>query len=199
MKIPFISSTINSITKSHITITITHTNNLNIIHKNINTKEQTNKILSIKHNKSQIITNPITIKPNLTITKTHQLIHNKKISNLPIINNKKLINILTHQNLHFTSNKNQLISNQITHNIITTPHNITLKKTKKLLQQHQIKKLPIIKKNNSLYKLITIQNINKNHNYPNTTKNTQKHLLINTTINTKKNQYKPHQNPNNII
>jgi IMP dehydrogenase len=63
-------------------------------------------------------------------------------------------------------------------NLVTAPEGTTLKKAEKILQQYKIEKLPVIKKDGTLFGLITYRDILQVVSYPNAVKDSYGRLLV---------------------
>lgn len=63
-------------------------------------------------------------------------------------------------------------------NLITAPEGTTMDEAKELLRRHKIEKLPIVDKDFNLKGLITIKDIEKSIQYPNSAKDANGRLLV---------------------
>ena len=78
---------------------------------------------------------------------------------------------------------NQPISAVMTkENLITAPVGTTLQKAKELLKKHKVEKLPLIDENGNLGGLITIKDIEKSIQYPNSSRDEKGRLLCGAAI-----------------
>ena len=108
-----------------------------------------------------------------------ELMAKYKISGVPITENDKLVGILTNRDLRFETNFEQPISNVMTKdNLVTAPVGTSLEEAQKILGKHRIEKLPIVDKNGYLKGLITIKDIEKSIQYPNSARDAKGRLLV---------------------
>ena len=118
------------------------------------------------------------IKENLAIERFElsraealKLMERYKISGVPITHEGKLVGILTNRDLRFENNFSQPISNIMTKdNLVTAPVGTSLEEAQKILGKHRIEKLPIVDNDYKLKGLITIKDIEKAIQYPNSAK-----------------------------
>ncbi len=105
-----------------------------------------------------------------------------RISGVPIVNNReeqKLIGILTNRDLRFVQDYSIAISDVMTkENLVTAPVGTTLDDAEKILQKHKIEKLPLVDENGVLKGLITIKDIEKVIEFPNSAKDKHGRLLV---------------------
>ena len=107
-----------------------------------------------------------------------------KISGVPIVDGKgKLVGIITNRDMRFVSDFNQKIDDVMTRdNLITAPIGTTLKQAQEILRKHKIEKLPLVDDNGCLKGLITIKDIEKAIQYPNSARDDAGRLLCGAAI-----------------
>ena len=109
-----------------------------------------------------MIINPITIDSISTIGKAREIMSEFKISGLPVVDNNKLVGILTNRDIRFETDDSLKISKRMTSkNLITVPIGTSLEKAKNILQEHRIEKLLVVNDNHQLSGLITVKDIQK--------------------------------------
>src|SRR5699024_4699682 len=108
------------------------------------------------------------------VYEANELMAKYKISGVPIVENGKLVGILTNRDLRFLTNYDIKISEVMTkENLVTGPADTTLPEAKKILMKHKIEKLPLVDDNGYLKGLITIKDIEKSVQYPNSARDAQ--------------------------
>jgi IMP dehydrogenase len=108
-----------------------------------------------------------------------------KISGVPVCRDGKLIGILTNRDLRFMTAEDfaQPISAVMTkENLVTAPVGTTLEEAQDILRKHKIEKLPIVDKNGTLKGLITIKDIEKSVQYPNSARDDKGRLICGAAI-----------------
>src|SRR5699024_8543459 len=144
--------------------------------------EQAEQVDRVKRSESGVITNPFFLTPEHQVYDAEHLMAKFRISGVPIVNNideQKLVGIITNRDLRFVEDYSILISEVMTsENLITGSVGTTLEEAQKELQKYKIEKLPLVDENNILKGLITIKDIEKVIEYPNSAKDDQGRLIV---------------------
>ena len=152
---------------------------IGVIHKNMTIEEQALQVDKVKRSEHGVITDPFHLTPDQPVSAACELMAKYKISGVPITENDKLVGILTNRDLRFETNFEQPISNVMTKdNLVTAPVGTSLEEAQKILGKHRIEKLPIVDKNGYLKGLITIKDIEKSIQYPNSARDAKGRLLV---------------------
>ena len=183
LNIPLMSSAMDTVTESNLAIAIAREGGIGIIHKNMTIEQQAQEVDRVKRSEHGVITNPFFLSPEHTIKEADMLMGKYKISGVPITVEGKLVGILTNRDLRFVTDYSQQIKEVMTsENIITAPEGTTLEKAKDILAKHKIEKLPIVDDENNLKGLITIKDIEKAVQYPNSARDKNGRLLVGAAI-----------------
>ncbi|MCL5673839.1 MAG: IMP dehydrogenase [Deltaproteobacteria bacterium] len=167
LNIPFVSAAMDTVTESRTAIAIAREGGIGVIHKNMSPEEQKTEVDKVKKSESGMITNPVTVFAEQTVSHALDLMKKYMISGLPVIRDKKLVGILTNRDLRFVENVNETIESIMTkENLVTVPVGTTLEESKKILHERKIEKLLVVDKNYNLKGLITIKDIEKIKKYP---------------------------------
>jgi IMP dehydrogenase len=179
LNIPILSAGMDTVTDSRMAIAIAREGGLGIIHKNMSIEEQASEVDKVKRSEHGIITDPIYLSPDNLVLDALKLMGRYHISGVPITIGKKLVGILTNRDLRFEKNYQQPIRNVMTsEGLITAPVGTTLEEAKGILQRHKVEKLPLVDENFNLAGLITIKDIEKARQYPNSAKDEKGRLLV---------------------
>ncbi|MDQ3021706.1 MAG: IMP dehydrogenase [Bacteroidota bacterium] len=172
LNIPILSSAMDTVTESEMAIAVAREGGIGIIHKNMPVNMQAAEVDKVKRSESGMIFDPITLTSDKTIGDAMKLMHEYKISGIPIIDNEsKLIGILTNRDLRFEPDETLLVSEIMTkENLIIAPVGTDLEKAEVILQKHKIEKLPVVDKKGMLKGLITFKDIQKRKKFPNACK-----------------------------
>lgn len=181
LNLPIISAGMDTVTESEMAIAMAREGGLGIIHKNMTTEQQANEVRKVKNAVNGIIQDIYYLFPNDSIKKAEQLMVEKGISGVMIIDSeddRHLEGILTTRDVRFVEDKDQPISSVMsTENVVTAPVNTTLEEAKHILQQNRIEKLPLVDDNNRLEALITFKDIINAEEHPNAAVDSQGRLL----------------------
>ncbi len=171
LNIPIVSSAMDTVTESHMAITLAQQGGIGFIHRNMPVPQQAEEVDKVKRFESGMIVDPITMRPNNKIFEAQEVMEKYKISGLPITDeNNRLVGILTNRDLRFETRLNLTISKAMTKDLITVPLGTSLVEAEKLFHKHKIEKILMVDKNNHLKGLITYKDILKRIQYPNASK-----------------------------
>jgi IMP dehydrogenase len=182
LNIPLISAGMDTVTEADMAIAMARQGGLGIIHKNMSIEEQAEQVDKVKRSESGVIDDPFFLTPTHQVADAEYLMGKYRISGVPIVNdteNKKLVGILTNRDLRFIQDYSIVISDVMTkENLVTAPVGTTLAEAEKILQKHKIEKLPLVDEDGTLKGLITIKDIEKVIEFPNSAKDQQGRLLV---------------------
>lgn len=169
---PFISAAMDTVTEHRTAIAMARMGGIGIIHKNMDISAQIKEVKKVKKSESGIITDPIYIQASRTLADAKLITDNYKISGVPVIDsNGKLIGILTNRDTRFESDLNKQVGEVMTKApLITAKEHTSLEEAKEIMHTHKIEKLPIVNEAGILKGLITIKDIQKRIEYPNSNK-----------------------------
>ncbi len=178
LNIPVMTAAMDTVTESRMAIAIAREGGLGVIHKNMSIEEQVAEVDKVKRSENGVITNPMFLAPDNYVYEAEELMHNYRISGVPICENGKLVGILTNRDLRFLSDYNIRISEVMTkENLVTGKEDTTLEEAKIILMKHKIEKLPLVDASGYLKGLITIKDIEKAVQYPNSARDGRGRLL----------------------
>ena len=170
LNIPLMSAAMDTVTESRLAIAIAREGGIGIIHKNMPVKEQAVEVDKVKRSEHGVIVDPFYLSRHY-VYDAIELMAKYRISGVPITQEGKLVGIITNRDLRFETDHNKRIDEVMTkENLITAPEGTTLEEAKEILRKHRIEKLPIVDRNGYLKGLITIKDIEKAIQYPNSAK-----------------------------
>lgn len=179
LNIPLISAAMDTVTEARLAIALAREGGLGVIHKNMSIEQQALEVDKVKRSEHGVITDPISLRPENSINDALEIMERYRISGVPITAKGKLVGILTNRDLRFETNFEQPIKNVMTkENLITASVGTTVEQAKVILQKHRVEKLPLVDKNFILKGLITIKDIQKAIQYPNSAKDARGRLLV---------------------
>ncbi|TBL67623.1 IMP dehydrogenase [Paenibacillus thalictri] len=180
LNIPFLSSAMDTVTESALAIAIAREGGIGIIHKNMTIAQQAEEVDRVKRSESGVITNPFSLTPEHHVYDAEELMAKYRISGVPIVDgDNKLVGILTNRDLRFVHDYSIKIKEVMTReDLVTAPVGTTLQEAEFILQKHKIEKLPLVDESKSLKGLITIKDIEKAIQFPNSAKDRHGRLLV---------------------
>lgn len=180
LNIPLMSAGMDTVTESAMAIAMARVGGIGIIHKNMPIAEQAKEVDRVKRSEHGVITDPFFLTKDHKIKDALDIMSNYKISGVPIVNEKgHLEGIITNRDIRFETNYERPICEVMTsENLITAPENINLDDALKILKSHKIEKLPLVDDNYYLKGLITIKDIEKMKDYPDSARDASGRLLV---------------------
>lgn len=179
LNIPLMSAGMDTVTDARLARSMAREGGIGIIHKNMSIEQQASEVDRVKRSEHGVITDPISLSPEHFITDALEMMAKYHISGIPITEKGKLVGIITNRDLRFETNYQKHIKDAMTKDrLITAPIGTTLDEAKKILQKYKIEKLPLVDDNFNLMGLITIKDIEKAKQYPNSAKDEQGRLLV---------------------
>ena len=179
LNIPLISAAMDTVTESQMAIAMARHGGIGVIHKNLSIENHVREVDRVKRSESGMILDPVTISSDKTIREALDIMAHFHISGVPVVDEGKLVGILTNRDIRFETNLDLLVSDRMTgNNLITVKKGTTLNEAKSVLQEHRIEKLLVVDDNGALCGLITVKDILKKENHPNAASDKYGRLLV---------------------
>lgn len=189
LNIPILSAAMDTVTESTMAIRMAQHGGLGVIHRNLTIENQVAEVRKVKKSESGMISDPITISPDVPVYQAIDLMNKHQISGIPVTVGKKLVGILTNRDLQFEKDLSQKVSQVMTsQNLVTSHEGTTLEQSKELLHKHRIEKLLVVDTSGNLKGLITIRDIKKASQYPFACKDEQGRLRVAAAVGTSDSQ-----------
>lgn len=177
---PLITAAMDTVTETRMAIAIAREGGIGVIHKNMSIEQQADQVDRVKRSENGVIANPFFLTPEHTVNDANQLMAKYKISGVPICRGTKLVGILTNRDLRFMTEYDygQPINDVMTHEkLVVAPVGTSMEQAQEILRQHKIEKLPLVDDEGNLKGLITIKDIEKSMQYPNSARDEDGRLL----------------------
>ena len=184
LNVPLVSAAMDTVTEYRTAIMMARLGGIGIIHKNMDIKTQVRMVKRVKKSESGVIIDPIFIKPDATIKEALDIMSEYRISGVPVVNDDRvLIGILTNRDLRFETDFTALVGDKMTKTpLITAPKGCTLDDAEEIFKNNKVEKLPIVDENGKLDGLITIKDLKKRIEYPNSNKDKYGRLVVGAAI-----------------
>jgi IMP dehydrogenase len=167
LNVPLVSAAMDTVTEARTAIAMAQAGGIGIIHRNLSILAQAQEVEKVKKYESGMITDPVTIAPDITIAQAREIMQRYQISGLPVTKDGKLVGILTNRDLRFEKRPDRLVSEVMTKDrLITARPGVSLEEAKETLHQHRIEKLLVVDERMQLKGLITVKDIEKTIQYP---------------------------------
>ena len=179
LNIPLISAAMDTVTESRMAIAMAREGGIGVIHKNLSIDNHVKEVDRVKRSESGMILDPVIITSGKTISDALEIMAHFHISGVPVVDDGKLVGILTNRDIRFETNLDLFVSDRMTgKNLITVKKGTTLNEAKSVLQKHRIEKLLVVDDAGALCGLITVKDILKKENHPNAGTDKHGRLLV---------------------
>ena len=168
LKIPLVSSPMDTVTEANLAIALAQEGGVGIIHKNLSIERQAEEVSKVKRSANGIIRQPATLPPHANVQKAELLMKEKNVSGVPIVQSDgTLCGILTRRDLRFLENMDIEIAEVMTSkNLVTAQGNVSLDDAEMILMEKKVEKLLLVDDKYRLTGLITIRDIDKMRSFP---------------------------------
>ena len=186
LELPILSAAMDTVTESALAIAMARSGGLGIVHRNLSVADQASEVDKVKRSESGMIVDPVTLGPDALVADALELMAKYKISGVPITDgDRRLVGILTNRDLRFHHDVGERIAEVMTREgLVTAPVGTTLEEAQAILGRHRIEKLPVVDADGRLSGLITVKDIQKRIQYPDSTKDSQGRLRCGAAVGT---------------
>ena len=179
LNVPLLSAAMDTVTESRTAISMAQQGGIGIIHKNLSIEDQAREVAIVKKTVTGMIADPITMEPERPIRDAVDVMRRYNISGVPITQGKKLVGILTNRDLRFNKAFDRSIGDVMTReNLVTVRQGIDLESAKDILGEHRIEKLLVVDDKKNLVGLITVKDIEKSEQFPDSCKDDRGRLRV---------------------
>ncbi len=180
LNIPLLSAAMDTVTEAPLAIALAQEGGLGFIHKNMTAMKQAAHVARVKRFESGVVNDPITIESNMTVRDVLELTRMHKISGIPVVDNGKIVGIVTNRDLRFETNLDQPIKNIMTprDRLVTVREGAAKDDVMRLLHQHRLERVLVIDAYDTLKGLITVKDIQKSTDHPFACKDAQGRLRV---------------------
>lgn len=184
LNIPLMSAGMDTVTESEMAIAMAREGGIGIIHKNMSIEEQVREVDRVKRSEHGVITNPFSLSKDRPISDAMALMSHYKISGVPIITSEGILEgIITNRDIRFEEDASKKIDDVMTkEGLVTGKEGISMDDALEVLKQYKIEKLPLVDDEGHLKGLITIKDIEKSIQYPNSARDDGGRLLAGAAI-----------------
>ena len=162
---------------------------IGIIHYNNTIEEQVAEVRKVKRYENGFITDPMVLSPDNSISDIDCIKEKYGFSGIPVTEDgtllSRLVGIVTNRDIDFETNRGKKIREVMTTDLLTAHEDITLAKANEILKKSKKGKLPIVDEKGNLVSLMCRNDLLKNREYPDSSKDEKKQLMVGASIGTK--------------
>ena len=186
LKIPLVSAAMDTVTEAAMAIALAENGGIGIIHKNNTIEDQALEIRTVKKYESGVVRDPTTIRSTKTIDELMKLTNELSISGMPVVDDGKLMGIVTRRDFRYAEDLSALVSSIMTprEKLITVKEGFDQEDVKKLMYNNRIEKILVISEEDLLTGLVTMKDIDKSAEHPFATKDSRGQLQVGAALGT---------------
>ena len=180
LNIPLVSAAMDTVTESGLAIAMAQEGGIGVIHKNLSADAQAREVSRVKRHEFGIVIDPITVTPDMRVGDAIALQREHGISGLPVVENGKLVGIVTNRDLRFEDRLDLPLRQIMTpqEKLVTMQEGATLDEAQSLMHKHRLERVLIVNDDYQLRGLATVKDIVKNTAHPNACKDAHGQLRV---------------------
>ena len=180
LRLPLVSSAMDTVTEARMAIAIARQGGTGVLHRNLSIEDQAYQVDMVKRSEAGMITNPVTCGPDATVADVDALCARYRISGVPVTSEDgMLLGIVTNRDIRFEPDHGRPVSAVMTPMpLITASVGVAAETALSLLRQHTVEKLPLVDGQGRLRGLITVKDFSKSEKFPNATKDGGGRLVV---------------------
>ncbi|MBI5785645.1 MAG: IMP dehydrogenase [Rhodocyclales bacterium] len=186
LNMPLVSAAMDTVTEARLAIALAQEGGIGIVHKNLPPRAQAAEVAKVKRFESGVLKDPITIPPTLTVREVLALTRAHRISGLPVVDNGKVVGIVTNRDLRFETRLDEVVGNIMTprDKLITVREGASTDEAKALMHKHRLERVLVINEGFELRGLMTVKDILKATEYPSAAKDGHGQLRVGAAVGT---------------
>ncbi|MBP6500943.1 MAG: IMP dehydrogenase [Thauera sp.] len=180
LNIPLLSAAMDTVTESRLAIALAQEGGIGVVHKNLTPAEQAAEVHKVKRHESGILKDPITIPPTMTVAQVIALQREHRFSGVPVVQDGKVVGIVTNRDTRFETNLDQLVTKIMTpqDRLVTVREGASLDEARELLREHRLERVLVLNDAGELCGLITVKDMMKSTEHPFAAKDEQGRLRV---------------------
>lgn len=183
MKSPVLSAAMDTVTEATMAVAMARNGGIGVLHRNLSIEDQANQVDIVKRSESGMISDPLTVTPDATLTDLDKFCSTYKVSGLPVVDRRqRLVGIITNRDMRFVNpadfDRLKVSDIMTKDHLITGPSDITKEDAHQLLAKYKVEKLPLVDDEGKLTGLITVKDFVKTEQYPEATKDERGRLRV---------------------
>ncbi|WP_312267317.1 IMP dehydrogenase [Neisseria sp.] len=182
LNLPLLSAAMDTVTEARLAISMAQEGGIGIIHKNMTAEQQAHAVSKVKRHESGVVKDPVTIGPNMLIGELLAMLsqRKRKMSGLPVVENGKVVGLVTNRDLRFEKRLDQPVSAIMTprDRLVTVPEGTSIEDAREVMHEHKVERVLVLNEKDELKGLITVKDILKTTEFPNANKDSEGRLRV---------------------
>ena len=188
LNLPLLSAAMDTVTEARLAISMAQEGGIGIIHKNMTPEQQALAVRKVKRHESGIVKDPVTVSPDKLIGEllAERSQRKRKMSGLPVVQDGKVVGIVTNRDLRFETRLDLPVSAIMTprERLISVPVGTGIEEAREVMHEHKIERVLVLNEKDELKGLITVKDIIKNTEFPNANKDEEGRLRVGAAVGT---------------
>ena len=182
LNLPLLSAAMDTVTEAKLAISMAQEGGIGIIHKNMTPEQQAYAVSKVKRHESGVVKDPITIGPDMLVGELLEMLskRKRKMSGLPVVDNGKVVGLVTNRDLRFEKRLDQPVSAIMTprERLVTVPEGTSVDDAREIMHEHKVERVLVVNEAWELKGLITVKDILKTTEFPNANKDADGRLRV---------------------
>lgn len=182
INLPLLSAAMDTVTEAKLAISMAQEGGIGIIHKNMTVERQAEAVSKVKRHESGIVKDPVTIPPEMPIRDLVEMLsrRKRKMSGLPVVENGKVVGLVTNRDLRFEKRLDQPVAAIMTprERLVTVPEGTSIEDARDVMHDHKVERVLVVNEAWELKGLITVKDILKTTEFPNANKDSDGRLRV---------------------
>jgi IMP dehydrogenase len=180
LNLPIVSAAMDTVTEARLAIALAEEGGIGIIHKNMTPAQQAAEVAKVKRFEAGVVKDPITIAPTMTVRQVLSLTAERRISGLPVVENGRVVGIVTNRDLRFETRLDEPVRSIMTprDRLVTVSEGASVEEAKRLMHAHRIERVLVVNEAFELRGLITVKDILKGIEHPQAARDDQGKLCV---------------------
>lgn len=182
LNLPLLSAAMDTVTEAKLAISMAQEGGIGIIHKNMSAEQQAAAVAKVKRHESGVVKDPVIIAPGMLIRDLIEMLsqRKRKMSGLPVVENGKVVGLVTNRDLRFEKRLDQPVSAIMTprEKLVTVPEGTSIEDARDVMHDHKVERVLVVNEDWELKGLITVKDILKTTEFPNANKDADGRLRV---------------------
>ncbi|MFQ1854239.1 IMP dehydrogenase [Aeromonas veronii] len=181
LNIPMISAAMDTVTEARLAIALAQEGGIGFIHKNMSIEQQAAEVRKVKKYESGVVTDPVTVRPDMTIAQIKELSHKNGFAGYPVVTDgNQLVGIITGRDVRFVIDLSQTVEQIMTQKdrLVTVREGAPREEVVALMQKHRIEKVLVVSADFKLKGMITVKDFQKAERKPHACKDDKGRLRV---------------------
>jgi len=186
LNIPLVSAAMDTVTESNLAIALAQEGGMGFIHKNMSIEQQAAEVIRVKRYESGVVSDPVIVSPNTSIKEVKELKAQYGFSGMPVVDGDELVGIVTNRDIRFENNLDKKVSELMTpkDRLITVKEGASQSEVLDLMHKYRIEKVLVVTDKFNLHGMITVKDIMKAEDKPNSCKDDKGQLRVGVAVGT---------------